>query len=47
MLGARVILEKYYGEADFTWQIVPTQAHNYVGVAEQMIGLTKKQLERK
>ena len=46
LVGARNILEKEYGEK-LSWKIVPAQAHHYVGGAERLIGLMKRQLKSK
>ena len=43
LVGVKNILEKEYGEK-LSWKIVPAQAHHYVGGAERLIGLMKRQL---
>ncbi|MCP3664894.1 MAG: hypothetical protein GY696_20760 [Gammaproteobacteria bacterium] len=46
LVGARNILKKEYGDR-LSWKIVPAQAHHYVGGAERLIGIMKRQLKSK
>ena len=46
LVSARNILEKEYGDK-LSWKIVPAQAHHYVGGAERLIGIMKRQLKSK
>ena len=47
LVDARMLLIKHYLEEDFTWIVYPPQAHNFVGGAERMMDLLKRQMKKK
>lgn len=36
-----------YSDVEFSWLIVPTHGHRYMGSAKRMISLMKRELKRK